>query len=158
VRGGTGVVVLHASNTTFEGWKEYEQICALTWRKGTGHGEYHEFEVTVVDQEHPVTLGVASFRQWDELYHRLVHMHDTPYKVLAEAYSDPKTGGTGKLEPMLVTVEFGKGRVFHDILGHVWHGNPEKDKGCSMMALDGAGFQKTLLRGCEWAATGKVTT
>ena len=35
----------------------------------------------------------------DELYHRLVHMHDAPYRLLATAFSDPETGGTGAHEP-----------------------------------------------------------
>ena len=38
--------------------------------------------------------------------------------VLATAFSDPKTGGTGRDEPMLMVLDFGKGRVFHTTLGH----------------------------------------
>ncbi|MGD0092316.1 MAG: ThuA domain-containing protein [Planctomycetota bacterium] len=157
VRAGTGLAIIHAANNAFVGWKEYEQMCALMWSTGTSHGEFHEFSVDIVDREHPITRGLGNFKHWDELYHKLVHMQNTPYHVLADAYSDPKTRGSGRREPMLVTVQFGQGRVFHDILGHVWAGDPEKNKGCSLIAFEDEPFQKTLVRGCEWAATGGTT-
>ena len=65
--------------------------------------------------------------------------------VLATAYSDTKTGGSGVSEPMLFTIAYGKGRIFHTVLGH------------DLPALRCAGFQTTLERGAEWAATGKVS-
>ncbi|MBM3214727.1 ThuA domain-containing protein [Candidatus Poribacteria bacterium] len=150
VRGGTGVTILHAANNGFPGWVEFEKLCALCWREGTGHGRFHSFDVKVLDKNHPVTRGVSDLKAHpDELYHKLVHMHGAPYHVLASAYSDPATGGTGQNEPMLVVKTYGKGRVFHDILGHVWAGG-------DMTALEDPQFQTTLLRGCEWAATGNV--
>ena len=156
VAGGTGLVILHAADNAFEGWVEYETMVALLWREGTGHGSYHEFEVTIVDHDHPVTRGLADFRLWDELYHRLVHMHDAPCHVLATAYSDPETGGTGNHEPMMTVQQYGDGRVYHHVLGHVWPGDPEGNPTCSMMTFENPDFQKALLRGCEWAATGDV--
>lgn len=150
VRGGTGLVVLHAADNAFPGWVEYEQMVALLWREGTGHGSFHEFPVTIADREHPVTRGMEDFRQWDELYHRLVHMHDVPYHVLATGHSDRATGGTGNDEPVMVTTQYGAGRIFHMVLGHVWPGNPD------MRAFENPSFQQGLLRGCEWAATGDV--
>ena len=59
VRGGTGVVVIHAANNAFPGWKEFEEMVALLWRKGTGHGRFHPFDVVVVDSDHPITRGMA---------------------------------------------------------------------------------------------------
>ncbi len=156
IAGGTGLVVLHAADNAFPGWVEYEKMVALMWRQGTGHGQYHEFAVKRVDKSHPITRGLPDFRLWDELYHRLVHMHSAPYHVLATAYSDPKTGGTGNDEPMMVVQQYGKGRVYHHVLGHVWPGDGAQHKGCSMMTFENAMFQKSLLRGCEWAATGEV--
>ncbi len=157
IEGGTGLVILHAADNAFPGWVEYEKMVALMWREGTGHGAYHEFEVKMVDKDHPITRGLEDFRLWDELYHRLKHMHDAPYHVLATAFSDPKTGGTGNDEPMMVVQQYGKGRVYHHVLGHVWPGDPAEHKGCSMMTFENAMFQKSLLRGCEWAATGEVS-
>jgi type 1 glutamine amidotransferase len=156
VRGGTGLVILHAADNAFPGWVEYETMVALLWRQGTGHGQYHEFEVKITDENHPITRGLEDFRLWDELYHKLVHMHDAPCRVLATAWSDPATGGTGNDEPMMTVQQYGKGRVYHHVMGHVWPGDPAENKGCSMMTFENEGFQKSLLRGCEWAATGDV--
>ena len=44
------------------------------------------------------------------------------------------------------------------VLGHVWEGDPNGEyKGASMIAFDNEPFQRALLRGAEWAATGEVT-
>lgn len=150
IREGAGLVVLHAADNAFRGWVEYEKMVGLLWRKGTGHGKFHRFKVDIVDKEHPITAGIEDFYQWDELYHNLVHMHGVPYHVLAEAYSDPETGGTGKKEPVMIVTTYGKGRIFHQVLGHVWRGND------AMEAFQSEGFQKTLIRGSEWAAMGRV--
>ena len=158
VRTGTGLVILHAADNAFRGWAEYEEMVGLLWREGTGHGQYHEFPVTVRDREHPVTRGLPDFALWDELYHRLVHMHDVPYHVLATAYSDPGKGGTGCDEPVMVVTQYGSGRVYHHVLGHVWPGDPAGgNKGVTMATFQNEGFQRALIRGCEWAATGGVT-
>jgi type 1 glutamine amidotransferase len=157
VRGGTGLVVLHAADNAFRGWVEYERMAGLMWREGTSHGAYHEFEVTIIDHWHPITKGLSNFRLWDELYHKLVHMHGVDFRILASAYSDPATKGTGRHEPVMAVQQYGKGRVYHHVLGHVWPGDPAKGKGMTMTTFENEGFQKSLLRGCEWAATGSVT-
>ena len=46
---------------------------------------------------------------------------------------------------MLMVISYEKCRIFHDALGH---------NGSSMVDV---GFQATLQRGTEWAATGAVT-
>ena len=38
--------------------------------------------------------------------------------VLATAYSDPSNNGTGRDEPQLMVLSYGKGRVFHTTMGH----------------------------------------
>jgi type 1 glutamine amidotransferase len=157
VSGGTGVVAVHAANNSFPEWKEYEKMIGLTWRGTSGHGQFHEFTVKVTDPSHPVTRGLSEFRTSDELYHKLVRTPGVDLRVLATAFSDPARGGTGLDEPMLTVTQYGRGRVFYHALGHIWTGDPAANPGCSFIALDNPGFKTSLLRACEWAATGNVT-
>jgi uncharacterized protein len=152
VRGGMGLVVLHAADNAFVGWTEFEKMVGLLWRDGAGHGRFHEFPVTIVDKDHPITSGLSNFRTTDELYHNLQNPRGVPCRVLATALSSSDSGGSGKAEPVMAVLEYGKGRVFHMVLGHVWpvEGAP------NMVAFENEGFQKGLVRGCEWAATGAV--
>ncbi len=175
VAGGGGVVVVHAANNAFPDWPEYNEITGLggwgnrnerhgpyvRWRDGAlsydmtpgpggAHGRQHEFVVRHRDLEHPITRGLpeAWLHAQDELYHHL----RGPAKnmtVLATAYSDVETGGTGEHEPILFTVSYGKGRMFQTALGHAGSDDPPP-------ALQCVGFIVTLQRGVEWAATGAV--
>ena len=54
---------------------------------------------------------------------------------------------TGVDEPMAMLIEYGKGRVFHLPMGHVG----------STDTLRCVGFQTSLIRAAEWAATGAVS-
>jgi len=153
VEGGTGVSIIHAANNAFPGWEPYECMVADLWREGTGHGRFHRFDVKIVDRDHPITRDLPTLLSHpDELYHRLVHMHDAPRRILATAYSDPATGGTGNDEPMVMVKEYGKGRIFHTPLGHVWTGQ----EATRASHLDPQ-FRRLMVRGTEWAATGEVT-
>ncbi len=153
VQAGVGVTVLHAANNAFTGWADYERLVGLLWRDGTGHGAYHPFDVNVVDRHHPITHGMADMRLHpDELYHRLVLAKGAEFRVLLSAFSEPKTGGTGRHEPMATVSTFGKGRVFHTPLGHVWTGVP-----ASRATWADPQLRRLVARGSEWAATGTVT-
>lgn len=168
--GKIGLVIVHAANNAFGSWGEYNRMIGMGWRDnkfgdrltldaggkevrvpkgqgpGAGHGPYHPFRVTVRDAEHPITQGmpVEWMHAGDELYHGMRGPIENVH-VLATAYDDKKQGGTGEHEPMIWTVSYGKGRVFHTPMGH-------DDR--SMRCL---GFVATLQRGSEWAATGRVT-
>ena len=105
----------------------------------------HEFTVTV-RKEHPITEGIKEFVHGrDELYQNSVMLPKS--QVLVTAYSekakDPKN--TGKHEPVVWVSTFGKGRVCANVMGH------------DLEAMKGVEFQTLLIRGVEWAATGKVT-
>lgn len=158
IRQGTGLVAVHATNNSFPYWEEFGMLLGLMWRAESGHGQFHEFEVRIDDPGHPVTQGVSGFRITDELYHRLVRPPGTNVHVLASAWSDAGRGGTGRWEPVMTVQQYGAGRVFYHALGHLWAGNPQSpNPGSTLVALQNPGFQQTLVRGCEWAATGSVT-
>jgi type 1 glutamine amidotransferase len=172
VNEGGGFVAIHAADNSFPAWKEYNEMIGLGgWGNrdekdgpyvyyddkgeivrddsegsGGGHGPQHEFVLVVRDAEHPITKGLpnAFLHAKDELYERLrgpaINMN-----VLATAFASPKRKGSGRHEPTLMTIDFGKGRIFHSTLGHATYS-------CECVA-----FITTFLRGTEWAATGEVT-
>jgi len=150
ISAGHGFVLFHAASTAWGDWPEFSDLIGLTWRKDaagkniSGHGTRHAFNVHVTDANHPITAGLKDFTHVpDELYHRQLK-HATA-KVLATAFSDKTKNGSGQDEPMIVVTELGKGRCFHNAMGH------------DAKAMEGPGFQVLMLRGTEWAATGKVT-
>ena len=65
--------------------------------------------------------------------------------VLATAFAPADKGGSDEHEPLLFTVQYGKGRVLQNAPGHT----PEQ--------LKSVAFIVTFQRGAEWAATGNVT-
>jgi len=171
VSGGGGVVAVHAANNAFPAWAAYNQMLGVGgWRGRTekagphwyyrdgkvtsdtspgaagSHGKRIPFLVTVREPEHPIVKGLPT--SWmhgaDELYARL-RGPGTNMTVLATAYSDPSNAGSGRDEPQLMVLSFGKGRIFHTTWGH------------DVEALASPDFIFTFQRGTEWAATGRVT-
>jgi cytochrome c oxidase cbb3-type subunit 3 len=82
--------------------------------------------------------------QGDELYAKL-RGPGRNMTVLATAHSDPANNGTGRDEPQLMVLAYGRGRVFHTTMGH------------DVSAMSSVDFVATFQRGTEWAATGRVT-
>jgi len=168
VSGGGGFVVVHAADNAFPEWPAYNEMIGLggwggrtekdgpyvylndkgevvrdeTPGNGGNHGAQWEFPVIVRDTEHPITKGMPS--EWlharDELYDKLRGPAKN-MQILATAESQV----TGRNEPMIFTIGYGKGRVFHTPMGHAEY------------SVECVGFISTLQRGTEWAATGKVT-
>jgi type 1 glutamine amidotransferase len=150
---GAGVVSVHSANNAFKGWVEYETMLGLLWREGTGHGPFHRFDITFTDRDHPITRGLPDITDHpDELYHALVNPQRVRYHRLASAHAALDRGGTGKDEPMALTLTYGKGRVFSTPLGHVWEGG-----GAQKFSVCNPAFKILVARGSEWAATGMVT-
>jgi type 1 glutamine amidotransferase len=162
IRSGKGLMAVHgvsygvffgqefqgrwrASSKGDPGWTAYPEMLGASWKpENIGHGARHVFPVKWVDREHPIARGLApAFTANDELYHRLDLRPNA--RVLAAAFSAPETGGTGRDEPMMWAVPFGKGRVAYCTLGH------------DTSAMAQPGFAAALARGAEWVATGAVT-
>ena len=154
VKNGAGVVIIHATNNSFVGWTEWEKMIALLWINGTtGHGKFHPFDVNYVDREPRITKGLSDMKAHpDELYHPLVNSQNAKFHLLASAMSSKESGGTGKVGPMALELEHGKGRVLHTPLGHVWTNSFD-----SKVSVVDPQFRVLLCRGTEWAGTGKVT-
>ena len=171
VADGGGLVIFHAANNAFPQWKEYNEMTGLggwgnrnekdgpyayykddmlvrdTTPGGAGHhGPLHPFQLIVRKKDHPVTKDLPEkfMHSADELYSRL-RGPARNMTILATAFANPAKAGTGRDEPMLMVLDYGKGRVFHTVFGHAGE------------QLRSVAFIVTLQRGAEWAATGKVT-
>jgi uncharacterized protein len=178
VDGGGGLVLLHAANNAFPAWKEFLEISGVggwggrdeswgplvRWRDGrmvldttTGgkamHPRKHDFRVVSRAPDHPIMCGLPP--EWmhpdDEIYSRL-RGPAANLQVLATASASRLRGGTGEHEPMFMTIAYGKGRVFHNTLGHAGPADvpPVRSLSC-------VGYIVSIQRGTEWAATGRVT-
>jgi uncharacterized protein len=171
MKNGGGLVVVHGADNAFPAWAAFNEMTGIGgWRQRDApagpkwyfkdgkltsdsapgpaglHGRRKPFRITVRAPEHPIMRGLPPV--WmhapDELYTRL-RGPGKDMTVLATAYADPANRGTGFDEPMLMALNWGKGRIFHTTLGH------------DALALSCVGFITTLRRGAEWAATGKVS-
>jgi type 1 glutamine amidotransferase len=150
VRGGKGLVAYHHTSSAFVSGSdldnEFERVIAGGWRKQGNHGKRHVFNVTIRRVDHLITHGMpVEFKHSnDELYQNSVMLPESV--VLCTAYSDKKLDpkNTGKEEPIVWVATYGKGRVYHNVLGH------------DVDAMQSPGFQALLIRGTEWAATGEV--
>jgi len=166
VAGGGGLVAIHAATAGLEHHGEFCRMIGLGWGgpnrgdrlavdasgrvvrtpkgkgHGTGHGAHGPIDMTVWAADHPIVRGLP--RTWRVLHDELWFATRGPAEqltVLATGYS-PRTKQN---EPILWTVRYGDGRVFVTLLGH--------DAKC----MQDRGFQATLLRGSQWAATAEVT-
>lgn len=172
MKNGGGLVVVHAADNSWPEWKEFNRMIGLggwgdrsakdgpyVYYNNDGklvrdespgncghHGPQNEFKVTMRDKQHPITKGLPDFwiHSKDECYSKLRGPAEN-LTVLATACDSPELQAAGRHEPMLMTIDYHKGRVFHTTLGH------------DTEAFEGVGFIVTFLRGAEWAATGKVT-
>lgn len=113
VERGGGLVLVHFACGTWLDWPQFRELAGRVWNpKLRGHDKRGPFRVEIVDPNHPITRGLASFETDDELYTCLDG--DTPIQVLAMATSKVDK----KDYPMAFVLNVGKGRVFHSPLGH----------------------------------------
>ncbi len=167
-RRGGGVYIFHAAENAFVGWKAYEDMVGLSWRpagygtavqisslgtvdripstdtRATGHGQRGDVLVTRLGED-PIHAGMPP--QWlspdMEVYYYAQGPADH-LRVLAFAKdSDPNIG---KLWPVEWTTEYGKGRVYISVYGHVWPGDVQPP------GMRDAAVQTIIPRALEWLA------
>jgi type 1 glutamine amidotransferase len=113
VRGGGGLVLVHFACGAFQEWNRFPILAGRAWDpKLRGHDPHGAFVVEIADPSHPVTRGMTAFETVDELYTCLAG--ETPIHVLATA----KSKVDKKDYPMAFVLEYGRGKVFHCVLGH----------------------------------------
>ena len=171
VREGGGLVAYHSSFTWGRDIPEYKRLIGAVMEPGTSRrSPPGAFTVHLADRSHPITAGMREF-VWtynDDMYTNMAFAPDAPIHVLgtahdssasydhkltgpkypAEAYTPAKLKAMKGMDadhPQLWVQDYGKGRVFSITIGH------------DEVSLHFAPLQTLLLRGTEWAATGKVT-
>jgi len=114
VADGKGLVLVHFACGAFKDWPEFQKIVGRVYDpKLRPHDPYGKFTVDIADPDHPITKGMKPFETVDELYTCLAES-DAKIKILATA----KSKVDQKDYPIGFVLEYGKGRVFHSVLGH----------------------------------------
>jgi type 1 glutamine amidotransferase len=172
VRNGGGVVVYHTSLALGEpSWPEFEKMVGGTLRIAQSRrSPPNAFTVHVVNREDPITRGMREYL-WtfdDDMLTNLKWDPSVKVNVLVTGFDDPasyapKLAGPkyppelypadklatlpnmGKENPLVWTTQYGRGRVYCMSLGH----------GPDTLQYDGV--TSLIVRGAEWAASGKVT-
>jgi type 1 glutamine amidotransferase len=171
IKKGGGLVIIHAADNSFAEWPAYNQMIGIGgWGNRTekdgpyvyydlnnqfvrdmapgragSHGPQKEYQITIRNANHPITKGMPLtwMHSQDEMYDRLRGPAEN-MEVLGTSFSSIENKGSGRHEPMLLTINYGKGRIFHTPMGHADY------------SVSCVGFITSILRGTQWAATGKV--
>lgn len=136
VESANGLLLVHAATWySWEDWPEFNR--ELVSGGSSSHGPYGEFEVRVVDGEHPLMESVPSeFRISDELYRFEKDEEGPDIHVLAVGI-EPDTGTE---YPVAWTVDHPEGRIVCTTLGH------------DGAAHDHPAYQALLNNSIEWLA------
>ena len=133
VRGGVGVVAIHASYYSFVGWDAVRDLYGATF---TQHGSSDiNVQVRLVDRSHPITRDLAeTFSVRTELY------QSTPLAKDCHLLAQAEEEGTDQEYPSVWTHLYGQGRVVVILPAH-W---PE--------AYRRPEFGKLIVNSTLWAA------
>jgi len=132
VASGKGYVGIHSGGA--DSFRECPEYQAMVGGHFVTHPHYREYQVSVVDSEHPITKGLTEFTVTDEQY---ILDFDSRVNILCSAL------WKGKAVPVAWTKDWEKGRVFYLALGH--------DKKACQQEI----FRLLLTRGALWAAEEK---
>ena len=144
IENGGGFVTFHSSSSAFYNWPEFQKISTAAWiMDSTYHDKPSETRITITSKMHPVTKGVNDFDIFDELW---IQAAENPeFEVLGTASKKEISETEIKPQPAIMVAGYGKGRIFHTILGH------------DINAIQNPGFSILIINATEWTATGKVT-
>ena len=127
VASGKGYAGAHSAADSFRGCPEYR---AMVGGHFVTHPHFRQYQVSVVDSEHPITKGLVEFMVEDEQY---ILDWDKRNHVLASALYQ------GEAMPVAWTKSWGQGRLFYLALGH------------NADACRHEMFKLLLQRGAQWA-------
>jgi uncharacterized protein len=143
VRGGHGYVSIHAADNAAKDWLPTwkDMLGGVFSHIGLPDGKTRKgtFLVKIADTPSPITNGLKDFNLTDELYYQVQMMPDVQPLATVEFQ--------GTAWPVAWTRTFGKGRVFHTVLGHRDFG-PEKDD-----PLRNPNLGRLIVQGIDWVAT-----
>ncbi|HPU84617.1 MAG TPA: ThuA domain-containing protein [Candidatus Latescibacteria bacterium] len=128
VKSGKGFVGIHSAADSFRDSPEFRDFIGGYF---VTHPRYRSYQVSVLDDKHPITEGLDEFVVTDEQY---ITDYDPRVNVLATGLYK------GKAYPVIWTKSFGKGKICYNALGH-------DANACKNMY-----FKLTLVRGVKWAA------
>ena len=131
VAAGKGYAGVHSAADSFRDCPEYR---AFVGGYFVTHPHYRDYQVSVVDSEHPLTAELTEFMVRDEQY---IFDYDPRVQVLCSALYQ------GAAMPVAWTKSWGQGRVYYLALGH------------DAPACRHETFQLLLQRGARWAGTGE---
>ncbi len=144
IKKGGGFVTFHSSSSAFYAWPEFKEISTGAWVMDSAwHGKRSATRVMIKNSRHPITKGMSGFFIYDELW--VNGGNNEKFEVLGSATNEDISGKDIEVQPAIMVSKYGKGKIFHTILGH------------DVRAMRNTGFQTLMLRGTEWAASGKVT-
>jgi len=151
VRGGVGVVALADAVAAFEDWPAYEEL--VGWKLGeyAYKSNFQPVDFRVTAPEHPIFADYAELgARQDQLAVGLELVESEHHRVVATVWP---VDGSSEPQPAIITGRYGEGRVVSTPLGHV---SPQRRQTWESQRNPEA--EKLLLRACEWAGSGTVTT
>lgn len=127
VESGKNLLAVHSATVVSEKNTRYIDLIGARF---THHSPYHEFQVKIEDAEHPVTKDLDDFNISDELY-VLDRDPENAYVLATTVWED-------KVQPMVYTKGYGKGKVLYNALGH------------DEVSFTNPAYQKLIIQGIKW--------
>jgi uncharacterized protein len=117
IESGVGVAGWHGCMAdSFRDSTEYQFMVGGQW---VAHpGNIIDYEVNIVEHQHPITAGLQDFTMNSEQYY--MHVDPSNHVLATTTFSGEHTSWIeGTVMPVVWTRRWGRGRVFYTSLGHV---------------------------------------